>query len=949
MDNFMLGKYKLEKHLGRGAMGVIYEAFDTTLHRKVAVKTMTSELISDQNLKKRFYLEARAAGNLRHPNIITIYDMGEDNDTPYIVMELLEGTDLKSLIQSDRHWPWERIVHVVAQVAVGLNYAHQNGIVHRDIKPANIFVMKDDVVKILDFGVAHVLSSTMTQAGMLLGSLGYMAPEQISGVRVDGRADQYSVGVIMYELVTGSKPFMEKDIPSTIHAIMKTPPTPLRKIRDDCLPEMEKIVLKCLEKERDNRFGNLGILAKALDQFIESQTAAHTRTGAVQGEPNKAQEPAPPPGASDKGVDTRKWLSMQDLLNQSRAQFQGGDVTGAFSVLREHYKLYQKDPEFQTFFRQIRTEKEVFDKKALLQKHYHDALKLLEEDNFKLARLELETMVRIEPSSITISQLEQMISQREACLVLNEWLDEGEKLVAGDRWKELNRHMDEGDSKFGRIPEFGMKKEVLIGRIVDGLVNLVKKSAKSGAWEQTIEAAKPFALRFPGNRTIQERLQFAEQQLAKAQGYKQIHDWMATGQKLVAESRWEEFDVFLTEGDKKFGDIRDYHTCRKALVHQREKAEVDALLDRVDPLEGGARLDEAVALLRPILRRFPENRALVERYNRIMQNKTEVEKEESVRRFIQDQSRIVSALIKSKQFGQAKKYTMVLLDKYPGTAGFEEQLIEIENHLDFERSVTEIRQCVETEDVEKGAELFVTLKEAYPDEVQTEILQHELENLRITLANRNSLADSEARLASAVRLAENGAYDKALEIVRTLMRENPEHTFLYTNYLTIKSERETREKEDLMKGLVDVDDLEKSGEVFFAWDRARALSECFPSEETLPRLRDALKRKFMNIQVEKIQRAMSIGALGEAGAAIDANLKLIPDERTFLELRDGVDMEQQKRDFTQAELRGARQAVEENRVDDALETVNSLISLSPHDQGLKDFLKDLIYRKTRAL
>ena len=210
-----LGKYQIQDVLGKGSMGVIYVAFDTALERKVAVKTMTSELMTDPQLRKRFYTEARAAGALRHTNIITIFELGEEQKTPYIVMELLNGTDLKSMMQSSERWPYRKLLNIAIQTGKGLHYAHQNGVVHRDIKPANIFICSDGLVKILDFGVAHVLTSTMTQAGMLLGSLGYMPPEQIIGQKVDGRVDQYSLGVILYELITGNKPFLEKDIPTT--------------------------------------------------------------------------------------------------------------------------------------------------------------------------------------------------------------------------------------------------------------------------------------------------------------------------------------------------------------------------------------------------------------------------------------------------------------------------------------------------------------------------------------------------------------------------------------------------------------------------------------------------------------------------------------------------------------------------------------------------------------
>ncbi len=846
MQRQVLGKYRIDRVIGKGAMGVIYEAYDDALQRKVAIKTMTSEVMNDPQLRKRFYTEARAAGNMRHPNIITIFDMGEDGQVPYIVMELLQGTDLKSMMQSETTWSFAKILNVMIQAAKGLHFAHQKGIVHRDIKPANIFICQDGIVKILDFGVAHVLSSTMTQAGMLLGSLGYMAPEQIIGEKVDGRADQYSIGVILYELLTGVKPFLEKDITATIQSILKKPPVPLRQVRADCPEHLEQIVLKSLQKERDQRYPHLDEMARDLTVIYGAMTTADgTARALILSNPDTGTLASTTPPKPREQADTRAWRSMGEVLSQSRALHQSGSLGEAFNLMKEHYKLYQKDPEFQTYFRNLRQEKESLDKRALFQKHYQDALRLLKEDNFQLARLEMETLLKIDASSPLISQLEQQISRAELLGQIQEWSEEGDKIILAKDHAMMVRHLEEGDERFGTIKDFTARKDLLL-------------------------------------------------------------------------TKWE-------------------------------KVEIEAVLLQIQPLETADRWEEAVDLIRPFLRRYSRNRELVEKYNHLMSMKLEHDRQLSMQQFSQDQLKIVDLLLKSQQYGQAKNYLLVLLEKFPGTAEFEEKMIEVENRLDFEKSIEEIRGCIDEEDLPRAEELFEILREAYPGEVQIEILQHELDHLRLSRTNADALESAQSRLANAVNLAGKGAYDKALDIIRDLMSANPEHTFLYTNYLKIKAEKETREKEELIRGLQSLDELDKRGELAMAMEKARQLSEHFPAEETLPTLYGAIRKRFV-LQLEgQVRKAVAAGQLQQASALLESHIKLVPDEKQLLELQDSLDMEKQKNEHIRQEMLRARQAVKENRIDDALETVNSLIPLSPNNQELKEFLKDVIYRKTRSL
>jgi serine/threonine-protein kinase len=221
-----LGRYTIIAELGRGAMGTVYHGIDPTIERPVAIKILNPDLSEEvlDEVKGRFLREAKSAGKLNHPNIVTVYEFGEANGIAYLAMEYLEGKSLHQVMRGER-LPYATIATTIAQIADGLDYAHRFGVVHRDIKPANIMVSPHGLVKLTDFGIAHVQSSTMTGAGAMLGSPKYMAPEYVLGKQIDGRADIFSLGIVLYEMLAGRTPFEEGES-STIFSTMQRIVTP---------------------------------------------------------------------------------------------------------------------------------------------------------------------------------------------------------------------------------------------------------------------------------------------------------------------------------------------------------------------------------------------------------------------------------------------------------------------------------------------------------------------------------------------------------------------------------------------------------------------------------------------------------------------------------------------------------------------------------------------------
>jgi serine/threonine-protein kinase len=275
----MLGRYQVEKELGKGAMGVVYLGKDPKIGRTVAIKTLalSSEFEGDelQEAKERFFREAETAGRLTHPNIVTIYDAGEEHDLAYIAMEFLKGKDLVPYVKQPNLLPPDRVLSIVERVADALGYAHTMGVVHRDIKPANImYEPESDTAKVTDFGIARITDSSKTKTGMVLGTPSYMSPEQLAGKKIDGRSDLFSLGVTLYQMLCGRLPFEGESMTQLMFAIASNPHPPIRQYNPDLPPWIDAIVDKALAKDFNQRYQTGQEFAEAIRQARKGGAAA---------------------------------------------------------------------------------------------------------------------------------------------------------------------------------------------------------------------------------------------------------------------------------------------------------------------------------------------------------------------------------------------------------------------------------------------------------------------------------------------------------------------------------------------------------------------------------------------------------------------------------------------------------------------------------------------------
>jgi eukaryotic-like serine/threonine-protein kinase len=309
-----IGKYSIIERIGRGGMGYVYRAVDPFLKRDVALKTMLKDVSEDPDLRTRFVREAQSAGGLRHPNIVTIYDLGEDEEgCPFIAMEFLTGTDLEQIIKNKIDLLLPKKLDILIQTSIGLGYAHQNGIVHRDIKPANIRLLDNGDVKIMDFGIAKISASHFTRTGMIMGTPHYMAPEQIRGEKVDRRADIFSLGVVLYELLTFRKPFPGDNPTTVLFKIIHSEPEPLTDGQFVSPEGLEDVIRRALAKTQEERYQTCEELSdhllQVLGQIQDVDAAIQQASGtpvpfSVGRTPLPSQRRTPRPGTVPPGSST---------------------------------------------------------------------------------------------------------------------------------------------------------------------------------------------------------------------------------------------------------------------------------------------------------------------------------------------------------------------------------------------------------------------------------------------------------------------------------------------------------------------------------------------------------------------------------------------------------------------------------------------------------------------
>lgn len=584
-----IGKYTIKSELGRGAMGVVYWAEDPRLGRSVALKMMSSTLANDPELLQRFYREAQSAGQLRHPNIVTIYDIDEADGLPFIAMEFLEGESLEKVIASRKEITVIKKLEIIIQACKGLHYAHLHGVVHRDVKPANIMVLEDGTAKIVDFGVARITSASMTSTGSVMGTPMYMSPEQVMGQTVDARSDIFSLGTVLYETLTYENPFQGADITAILHKIINEIPTPLTTLLPNCPPEMEKVVTRALAKNREDRYQTAEDLAFGL-QEIASYLKRHMveiyvqqgQRGLAEGNLTVAKESLQRVLEIDSSHNLAKSL-LNKVQEEIRARQRSQRIEQTMRAAKDTLQAEKFDDAISLFDEVLRIDPandsaqkykehatEGRDRQKKIARYMQRAEKYLDDADFQAAQTELDAILTLDPENSAALLLMQSVAK---------------ELAERERQKEVRQL---ADSARARLDEKDYAKAL---ELIEKAAELDPINLEVGALFRQVKGAQEATER---QKRLNERLSQIQDALSRDQVEQSVELAAKALEEFPDESRVHKLHtqaVRLVEMQKRHQFIEErLQTARNLLQKNQFSDALDLLEKALQTVPDDARL-----------------------------------------------------------------------------------------------------------------------------------------------------------------------------------------------------------------------------------------------------------------------------------------------------------------------------------------------------------------------
>ncbi len=532
-----IGKYKIIDLLGVGAMGKVYKGFDMKMGRFVAIKVMAEKYLSDEEVKKRFYKEAIAPAKLFHPNIVSIYDLDEDNGKPFIVMEFLDGVDLKKIKKIGINFSIPQTIHLLLQISRGLAHAHSAGIVHRDIKPANLILLKTGTVKIVDFGIAKLFESTvLTHTGMAIGTPAYMSPEQAKGRKVDIRTDQFALGIVAYELLTGKNPFLANNYTAIIYKILNETPPKLTYLVPNCPEELSDVVEKMLSKEMDDRFSDLFEVTKILERLIQNYSEAEIKLSELQTFFEKTQAPST--------FSNQKIFEVRQLIKSSNFESASKIISNIEN---------EANPELvEELKREI--EKSIFEKK--LNEFVKEIRTLISERDFEFARKKVNEKISrlgelpiLSKFLIEISEAEKKYIEDEKILPALKKSERLEKSGELEKALSILKKVLELDESNIEIQKRIIKLEKKIAKIhsANSRSNYIKELIADGEYSTAFKNISELKNEFEGE-LLSNSLTEIKDFLLKT-FFSKIFKYLKENNYKMSR---KEVEIFFSEGNKKF-------------------------------------------------------------------------------------------------------------------------------------------------------------------------------------------------------------------------------------------------------------------------------------------------------------------------------------------------------------------------------------------------------------
>jgi Flp pilus assembly protein TadD len=908
-----IGKYEIQAELGQGGFGRVYRAFDPTVGRPVAIKILTTE---GPDLLTRFRNEASAAGNLKHRNIVTVYDFGEYNGRPYLVMEFLEGEDLLQVINRGVKLTLLEKMHIMDQVADGLDCAHRNNVIHRDIKPANIRLLPDGTVKIMDFGVARVKqdreATRLTQQGDLIGTILYMSPEQFGGAEADSLSDIFAYGVTYFELLTGKHPFYSSDPRTVMYKITMEEPEAVRNLAADCPEGLDQILSRALQKDRELRYQNLRDLKLDVEPLIlelqrneatglilearELSSGTDIR-GALQ-KVNQALKLDPTNRDARQFRDViQRQLQKQALLPRIESMLQAAEelvAIGAFSravqTLQSAARLDQTDPRIQALLKTAREDLQRTNEAARLAMM---ALADLDEGDFSAAEEKASEAARLHPANINAARVIAAVEKDRSVLDL---LIRAEALIdQGDLGTAIHRF----EEAIGLRPQ---SKEIQ-KRLVDVALRTVS---------ERIREAPDNSQDFVNRSELANAIEFLNLALTVVPQNESI---------LALRARAEE-----------------------RLLAQKRAADIDLAAQEAESLLSVEKFDEAIQSIRCALDAFPDERKLTSLAERARASKAAWQHNIEIQNIMEQSARLVG----ENRLANAIEAIDAGLRQFGPEQRLEEKRYKIQEQLheqrvaDAGKKAEEARALLAGGHADQAVALLESACEEFPEEPHlSEILTQAREEIRLAQRRRamNEVSRQCAEFASRTR------YGEALEVIQAALTQYGDEPLLIQLQANIQNQwRQQQRAESALQ-------IAEKGRVLLGQDVLEAMRFLdsavaeFPEQEHLKdllsevqqRVRAQQRRETVEAAVRDSQASAQQKEYARAQEILETALKAWPGDPQLLDLLqrmiDARAWAQREKELAELIQRG-EQLAREQCYREALEAVQAGLVSYHNDSAL---------------
>jgi serine/threonine-protein kinase len=727
-----LGKYLIQRELGRGAGGVVYRARDPIINRLVALKTITTGLAEYPDLLQRFYQEAQSAGGLQHPNIVTIYDLGDADGIPYIAMELLEGESLDQLISRRAPLPVPLKLTYALQACRALDYAHKRGIIHRDIKPDNVMLTIDGTVKVVDFGIARVLETSKTQTGMLLGTFAYMSPEQYHGEHADARSDIWSFGVLLYELLAYQRPFRGSTPASLMHSICQQEPPPLHDVAPECPAALEKVVQKVLRKSPDERYQSMEEVLLDLDPIC-------------------------------KGLQAE---SVAALVVQARNLSEQGDYSQSRDLLRQALQIDSTNTQARNLLEKANAELRRILIRPKLQQQIEKGQELLAEGKTQEARMEAEVVLQLDPTFEPGQELLKRVQQEmDRARQIAEWIDAAEQRLAQgllEEAEELLARVLEAESTNQQAKALQLQVTNEKAERQRRAQFFDKMQQARGLWTQQnyaecIQLLVELRKEFPDDDEIPRLLETAQEDQAnqkRSQG-------LADARSMLANRRYDECTALLADLRKQLPGDEEILKLQKAVFEDQRKQRRAQSVAELRSLLAARRYDDCTSLLNSILNEFPDDEVL-----QLQRNVLEDQRKERRSQSIAEAQNLFAA----RRHDACTSLLNSILKEFPS----DDETLQLQKHvLDDQRrqrmldSLSEARNSLAAKRYDDCISRLTSLQKEFPDEADVSRLLETAKTERAEQQRQQSVAKARKLLAG-------HRYDECTTLLLELQKQFPE-------------------------------------------------------------------------------------------------------------------------------------------------------------------------------